>query len=236
MWHVVLMEPQHSGNLPPNPAQVDWLAWHADYDDPNSRLSERLAAVQRRITEALDQSPPGPIQVLSICAGQGRDIIDVLASHARRREVAALLVESDGRNVEEARRRAAEAGLGQGVTVLEGDASWTDAYRDAVPANVIICCGVFGNISLSDIESTIKALPGLSAPAAVVIWTRHRRRPDVTTLIRRWMEEAGFLELGFDAPEGYFFAVGSARLNRLPDPFVSGHQLFTFVGDGSRPA
>lgn len=236
MWHVVIVEPHQSGDLQGKPAEVDWLAWHADYDDPNSRLSERLVTVQRRIVEALDQSTPGPIQVLSICAGQGRDIIDVLAGHTRRHEVSALLVESDGRNVEEACRRATLAGLNRGVTVVEGDASWTDAYRNAVPANIVICCGVFGNISLGDIESTVKALPGLCAPNAVVIWTRHRRSPDATTLIRRWMEDAGFLEVGFDAPDGYLFAVGTAQLHRPPDPFVSGHQLFTFVGDGSLPA
>ncbi|MEQ1787321.1 MAG: SAM-dependent methyltransferase, partial [Acidimicrobiales bacterium] len=68
----------------------DWVAWHAPYDDPGSNLARRLRWVQRRIRLALDDALPGPIRVLSLCAGQGRDLLEVLPDHPRRGDVRAL--------------------------------------------------------------------------------------------------------------------------------------------------
>jgi hypothetical protein len=55
----------------------DWLAWHEDYDDPSSALSRRLVVVRRRLTEALDAPADRPRRLLSLCAGDGRDVIPV---------------------------------------------------------------------------------------------------------------------------------------------------------------
>ena len=73
----------------------DWHAWHDAYDDPGSSLAQRLRVVQARIAATLDAAPPGPLRALSMCAGQGRDLIPVLASHPRGRDVTARLVELD---------------------------------------------------------------------------------------------------------------------------------------------
>ncbi|WP_422734092.1 hypothetical protein ACN26Y_00875 [Micromonospora sp. WMMD558] len=81
----------------------DWHAWHHDYGDPDSPLSRRLAEVRRRVADALDQAPPGPLRAISLCAGQGRDLIPVLAEHPRGSDVTARLVELDARNTEVAR-------------------------------------------------------------------------------------------------------------------------------------
>lgn len=48
-----------------------WATWHDAYDDPESDLSQRLIAVKNRLTDAIDQAPPGTIRVISACAGQG---------------------------------------------------------------------------------------------------------------------------------------------------------------------
>ena len=68
-------------------AQRDWQAWHDSYDVPDSPLARRLEAVQACVREALGHAPPGPLRAVSMCAGQGRDLIGVLASHPRGREV-----------------------------------------------------------------------------------------------------------------------------------------------------
>ena len=88
-----------------------WVEWHQEYDDPTSRLSQRLAYVQQRLREALDSAPPGRIRMISVCAGQGRDVLGVLEGHDRAADVRALLVELDPHNAEVARTRAAAAGL-----------------------------------------------------------------------------------------------------------------------------
>lgn len=63
-----------------------------------------------------------------MCAGQGRDLIDVLSGHPRRAEVTARLVELEPRNAAAARQRAAAAGLPL-VDVLAGERLFTFGQR-----------------------------------------------------------------------------------------------------------
>ena len=77
-----------SGSGPAAPADSDshWVRWHESYEDPASPLSLRLRLVQAGVREVLDAVPPshpGPIRVVSLCAGQGRDVIDVVSTHPR---------------------------------------------------------------------------------------------------------------------------------------------------------
>jgi hypothetical protein len=111
-----------------------------------------------------------------------------------------------------------------------GDASTTSAYEGAVPADLVLVCGIFGNIGDDDIVRTIKTLSSLCAPGATVIWTRHRRPPDRTVLARESFAAAGFEEVAFAAPDGFLFGVGAHRLTAQPPRFEPGIEMFTFVG------
>jgi hypothetical protein len=208
-----------------------WQAWHDLYDTPTSYLSRRLATVQRHIRAALDQAPPGAIRAISMCAGQGRDLIGVLTDHPRGADVTARLVELDEGNAALAQASAAQAGLDR-VDVVCGDASTTDAFVGAAPAALVLVCGVFGNISDGDIERTVEAMPRFCAPDATVIWTRHRRAPDLTPSIREWFGAGGFDEVAFEAPTDALFGVGVHRFSGAPQPLRPGRRLFRFVGDG----
>lgn len=157
----------------------DWVEWHQAYADPASGLSARLRSVRRHLSRAIDQAAAGPVRLVSLCAGQGDDVVGVLAVHPRRDQVSAVLVEAEPRNVQVARCRAAAAGLAQ-VQVRQADASWPESFADALPAGILLLCGIFGNVSDADIERTAAAAPALCAPGATVIWTRHRRSPDLT--------------------------------------------------------
>jgi hypothetical protein len=183
--------------------------------------------VQAHVRAALDRAAAGPIRAISVCAGQGHDLIGVLGGHPRSADVTARLVELDEHNVVIARRAAHAAGLA-GVEVVAADASVTDVYAGAVPANLVLLCGVLGNISAADIANTIGHLPRLCALEATVIWTRHRHPPDLTPHIRQIFKRAGFDELAFeDSPP---FGVGVNRLLVAPQPFQGGIRLFEFVG------
>jgi hypothetical protein len=173
---------------------------------------------------------------VSLCAGQGRDVIDVVARHPRRDQVDALLVELDPALVTFARARADAAGVGAVVCVVEGDASLSRFYAEQVPADLVLVCGVFGNISASDIAATIEALPSFCRPGSHVVWTRHRRPPDATPAIRACFASAGFAELAFEAPEGTVMTVGHHRFDGETTPFDPDRRLFDFVGDGFMPA
>ena len=206
----------------------DWVAWHAAYDDPSSSLSTRLRLVREHVCRALDRAPAGPVRLVSLCAGQGLDVLGVLPEHPRGRDVSAVLVESDPHNAALARRGAAEAGLSQ-VEVRAADASRVASYADALPADVLLLCGIFGNVSEGDIQRTAQAAPALCAAGATVIWTRHRRAPDLTPRIREWFRASGFEEVAFDTPDTEALTgVGVGRLAAAPQAGLPRGPLFTF--------
>jgi hypothetical protein len=212
----------------------DWVAWHEAYDREGSRLAQRLRVVQELLAGALDGCAPGPIRLLSMCAGQAHDILGVLPTHPRREEVRALLAELDPTNAGIVRRRLDEAGLAQ-VEVVEADAGAAATYERIVPADVLVVCGVFGNIPLGDIARTVLELRALAAPRAWVLWTRGRsEQEDATPAIRRWFIAAGYEEVAFVAPpilsqEGRGdFSVGCNRLVAAPLPYVRDAELFRF--------
>ena len=206
----------------------DWLAWHAAYDDPSSPMSARLRRVSWHLARAIDQAPAGPVRLVSLCAGQGRDVLGVLPAHPRRHDVHAVLVEADARIAGQARRAAEEAGVPQ-VEVRWADAGAVANFADALPADVLLLCGIFGNISDRDIKRTVDTAPALCAIGATVIWTRHRRPPDLTPRIRAWFASNGFDEIAFEALSTSTSAsMGANRLRDAPSPGFPGHPLFTF--------
>jgi hypothetical protein len=207
----------------------DWVAWHEAYDDPASFLNVRLRMVRQRLSEAILAAPAGPVRLVSLCAGQGRDVIGVLPGHPRRDDVHAVLVESDPRNAGAARRAAVQAGLLQ-VEVREADAAAVASFADALPADVLLLCGIFGNVSDEDIKFTVEAASAMCRPGGTVIWTRHRRAPDLTPQIRAWFAASGFDELAFDAldTEDRLMTVGANRLRRAATAGLPGRALFTF--------
>jgi hypothetical protein len=209
-------------------AMKDWVAWHQAYEDPSSSLSARLRRVRFHLSQAIDQAPAGPVRLVSLCAGQGHDVIGVLSGHPRCDDVAAVLVEYDAANAGQARRAAAQAGLSQ-VEVRQADASVTSGYADALPAGVLLLCGIFGNVSGADIQRTVQAAAALCSPGATVIWTRHRRDPDLTPKIRGWFAGSGFEEIAFEALDtASLTGVGVHRLGHPAAAPLPSEPLFTF--------
>ncbi|MEU6915434.1 class I SAM-dependent methyltransferase [Streptomyces olindensis] len=207
---------------------MDWNAWHDRYDATDSWMARRLLTVQGRIRIALDHAPAGPLRVVSLCAGDGRDLLHVLRDHPRRRDVRARLVELDPRNTAAAAETARLAGLDQ-VEVVTGDASLIDQYRDMIPADLVLICGVFGNITDSDIEHTVSACNQLCGTGGTVIWTRHRAAPDRVPAICDWFGEHGFEQQWLSEPDAGY-GVGVHRFTGTPEPLHTGTRLFEFVG------
>jgi len=219
-----------SAGAPPPP--TDWIAWHRAYDDPDSVVSRRLSFVRSMLSSALDAAPRGPIRLLSICAGDGRDVIGVLSSHSRGGDVDAMLVEQHPALCEAA--RAAARGMGIGKVRCElgdaGLAQWYDATR---PIDVLLACGVFGNVSPDDLRRTLLCFGAVVATGGHVIWTRHRRPPDQTSAIRRWFVTSGFEEVAFCEVPDSLSSVGLHRRGPRPMPQELPVRVFQFVGDGS---
>jgi hypothetical protein len=169
--------------------------------------------------------------VLSLCAGDGRDVLPVLAERDDSSDVCTTLIELHPILAQRARNFATEAGL-RSVTVRTGDAGNTAAYAGSVPADLVIMIGIFGNISDDDVRRTIRTAPQLCRPGATLLWSRGTNATDRNASVRAWLGAASFAEqdyLEFDDHEGERAALGSARYDGPLQPLTPGLQLFTFL-------
>ncbi len=209
----------------------DWHEWHREYDDPVSPLSRRLATVRSALASVLASVPASrPVRLLSLCSGDGRDTLPVLAESSA--PVSGVLVELDAELAARAR-----AGAPAGIEVRTADAGTTASYADAAPVDVLMLCGIFGNVTDSDVARTVAAAPSLLTPGGHVIWTRGASVPhdptsydgDPSELVRSLFVQTGFEEVAFVRPDDASFRVGVAR---WPGPAGSpepGRRLFAFV-------
>lgn len=209
----------------------DWQQWHGHYDRNDPSLIQRLEAVQRVLRRALAESAAGAdgvVRLTTMCAGDGRDVLPVLAERSGDRPVSATLIELDPVLAERARTRAADLGL-SGVEVRTADAGVTETYLDVPPANVLTVCGVFGNISVEGVQRTIAILPSLLAAGGVVVWTRGVEGSDHTPPIRAGFAEHGFAEVSFVGTEDGAFRIGMQRLTAEATTPQPGVRMFMFA-------
>ena len=208
----------------------DYEEWHEAYDDPNSSLSWRLRVVSELVAAAIDRHSEHSRQmrVLSACSGDGRDLLDVLARRSDTDRVSATLVELHPAIAERARRRAVT--IGANIEVRTADAGLTDSYIGAVPADLVLMVGIFGNVDAADLARTIAALPQFCSPGATVIWSRGIAAGGNNDGIRAQFAEEGFVESDyrvFDVDQGGP-AVGMATYTGPPVSLVPGTTLFRF--------
>ena len=206
---------------------IDWVAWHRPYSDASSSLSRRLGVVRTRIGETLDGAiGRGPIRVLSLCAGDGRDLLPELKARPTLQSTTTL-VEFDDRLAAGARTAGSDL---DGVDVRQGDAGDVATFEDVLPVDLLLLCGILGNISINDVRLTVAAVPSMLASGGTVIWTRGWfAQEDLRPRIRRWFIDAGLSEVAFDGdPER--FGVGVAYLNRdRPSRPPTATRLFSFT-------
>ncbi len=148
-----------------------WSGWpEKAYQQPG--YQQRLTAVQEHLVEYLDEAPPGPIRILSMCAGDGRDVIGAVRSHRRRKDVAACLVELNSQSVELGRGYLANAGLDRTLKFINGDATVYATYQNMGPADIVLVCGVWGHVPPNEKSMLVRAITTLCKPGGTVIWTR----------------------------------------------------------------
>ncbi len=206
----------------------DYQAWHHAYDDPDSDLSWRLSVVRRYLEEVLTMHA-GPLRVLSVCSGDGRDILGVLAGRTDADRVQVTLLEVDAGIAQAARDAAAAAELVY-VEVRTVDAGSTNAYTNIVPADVVILVGVFGNISDADLHRTIAAAPAFCRPGGMLLWSRGRDRSDRNDEVRQGFIQAGFTEIDYAVRDtGSRPAIGIMRYDGPSELLTSDQRLFTFL-------
>ncbi len=211
---------------------MDWNEWHKQYDSFPS-LQARLRIVCEQIAATLDDCPAGTIRIVSICAGDGRDLIGTLLKHPRRNDVAAWLLDNHAESIARGKAAAEQAGLGRQLRFVEADATLAGNYADAVPADLVLLSGFLGHLRHNDVPGLIESLPMLCRKGGWIIWNRHlvlHQGRDQILVIRELFRRTKFEEVHFEttAPDG--FAVGRCRFAGRVKSLDPARVMFEFVG------
>ena len=214
----------------------EWVDWHEGYapGSPLSHASRGGAAPDP--SERSTRAPPGPIHVISMCAGDGRDLLGVLPDTSPQPRTFARCWWNSTPTLRNApRERAAE--VSPTIEVVTGDAS-NDQQLMRVPSRPTSCSRAASSATSPTTTFTTRWLicRRSAHPNATVIWTRGTFAPDLTPTIRVWFMEAGFTELDFVAIPDTTVGVGANRLTSPPHPFEPDVRLFTFLPSEERPS
>jgi len=229
-----------------NADTTDWHEWHKGYAAAGM-LRRRLTCVRSHIADALDAMAPGDIRIVSICAGDGRDVISVLRDHPRRRDVQATLLELDPRLVRDGRDLVRTAGLEAHVELLETDATRSEVYIGRIPCHLLLACGILGNILPETTPSFVALAAAACETGARLIWTRNTARSNGVAhieAIRQLLTAASFDQVRLDVIEDedpdqsgrLALEVGAGRhtvtssVHRSTPGALPSEKLFTFVG------
>ncbi|MBH8566413.1 class I SAM-dependent methyltransferase family protein [Nostoc sp. CENA67] len=213
----------------------DWFEWH-DFYNTEPVLQQRLQIVGQYISDSLDVSLPGIIRVVSVCAGDGRDLLGTLSNHPRAKDVYARLIELNPKLVERGRLAIESAGLAKQIEFINGDATTSSSYAGAVPADIVIVCGVLGHVGdEAGLNRLLRNLSFLSKKGSLLIWTRGDtngiRHSDT---VRKLLGEAEFEEVSFKLTATGDMGVGLHRYLGEGSALPENQQLFVFSGDPNR--
>lgn len=165
-------------------------------------------------------------------------MLGVLADRVDTDRVSAVLLELHPGLAQRARDTAASAGLAR-VEVRTVDAGVSDSYLGAVPADVVLMVGVFGNVTDGDLWRLIGLAPQLCRPGAMLVWSRGRRfsrsltgvtSGDLNDEVRAKFVAAGFSEVSYEEHDADGQpALGVVRYDGPTVELGAGQPLFTFV-------
>jgi hypothetical protein len=189
--------------------------------------------VREHIAQALLSYPPGRIRLISRCAGDGRDLIGMVANHPRREDVSASLIEINSERVTQGEVVVASFPLASQVHFLRAAATLSDTYLSVAPADLVLAASVFGNVRAVEEGRLVWSLRSLRRLGGSVIWTRYVGDLDgeqASERIRQLLKEAGFRELVRTRTVPSGFAIDMHGFSGDPQPLVPATKLFEFTG------
>ena len=191
--------------------------WHLNHNDMNSTPYKRNKDEQNLIKTCLN-SIKNNVNIISICSGQARDILPILAGKKDNNKINTYLIDTDLECLEYADNYAKENKI-PNVHLINKNAGLRETYNDIPQADIIIICGVFGHLSLLDIKSTISFIKHLLNENGFVIWSRHKFDNDISEDIKNIFKELNFNELAFVSPEDEPYTLGLHVVDGKTDIF-----------------
>src|SRR5262249_33753032 len=131
----------------------------ADVKDRKSQL----LAVRAQIAAAAAKAPGTSVHLVSLCAGDGRDVIGTFAAADARQDMHATLIEAHPALVTRGQAAVEQLGLTRRITFRCADATHSSTYVDLRPAQILVLSGIFGNLTARDVQRLIAVLPSLCA-------------------------------------------------------------------------
>jgi hypothetical protein len=206
----------------------DYVEWHKKYDDPSSPSSLRLRMIQAMLTKVLAANA-GPLRLLSLAAGDARDILDVLEQRpADVPRIAGRMIEILPELVATAQSRI--AAIGSPLEMVEDDAGDPQNLIGHIPADVVLLIGIMGNVSDDDDDYLADVVASFCAPGALMIWSRGHDNVEMVRRIRGRLADAGFVDQRFWPVPNGTYGLGTARWPDKPTPpLPMDRKLFTFI-------
>src|SRR5262245_55612548 len=179
---------------------MDWTNWYKYYDITPG-LQERLRIVREQIATTLTECPSGPITIVSVCAGDGRDIVGALHDHVRRDDVIGWLLDTDAESLARGQAVATAAGLERQLQFLHANAALASSYRGIGRADLLVLSGMLAHLRHGDVARLIGSLPMLCKAGGWVLWSRHlvlHEGHEQMPAIRTHLRQTGFEEVHFE--------------------------------------
>jgi len=213
-----------------------WASWHDEYENEGSELHLRKRGVQEHIAAIVDESPAGPVTIVSVCGGQCREVIGALENHPRRADIQGRLVELDPDNAAFASEWAKRVGL-VNLEIFNGDASAAASYQGLPPVDIVVISGVFGHINNDDRVRLISFARQLLRKGGYVVWTSHSLGGGKVEEIREHFRNLEFNEQSHATLSGKFgFTVTRSQYVGEPVPFDPNAKIFTFGSSRHDPS
>jgi hypothetical protein len=211
---------------------MDWAKWHDNYK-VSPALKERLSIVRKHLSKCCISLPKGSIKIISICSGDGRDLLGLMEYHPRKQDVSALLVENNEELVDTGRKSIHEAGFETQLKLVLSDATLFSTYDNYCPANIVLFSGVFGNVRVEETPNIIRNLRSLCNTDSYIIWTRHCRVNNGLKhieFIRNQFTENDFEETYYEQTADGTFIIGTNKFCGNKIDLSAETKLFDFVG------
>ena len=189
---------------------------------------DHLGGLQRHVSLAL-RARTGPQNLICLCSSYARTAMDAVGEHSSRDGIRVSVVESDPRTARSLREHARSRHVV--LDVVAGDAGSTDAYLDAVPADVVLASGSLADSAAGSLSRTTSAIRLLCAEGATIVWSHALSWPDRAREARRLFGSDSFTEISTDRVGEHTrwpgWLVGSSGI--VPLPFAPGVELFDEV-------
>lgn len=173
-----------------------WTEWHENaYNNTNSLAYQRTEIVKNLINKYLYEINKNVV-IVSIGAGQGRDILSVLKERKDNNRIFTYLIDTDMECLDYAKNYAEKNNI-INVNVVNIDGSLTENYKDIPKADLIIFCGMMNQKNTEEVKSLANNMKFLCNEDAQIIWSRHGYDEDYSTSFRNVFNENFYKELDF---------------------------------------